>query len=40
MVEELNNKKKEELTFLNSLLTEKRVRFNGMIADIRSSISL
>lgn len=40
MVENLNNKKKEELTFLNSLLTDKRVRFNGMIADIRSSISL
>lgn len=40
MVDDLNNKKKEELTFLNSLLTEKRVRFNGMIADIRSSISL
>jgi hypothetical protein len=40
MAEDLNKKKKEELTFLNSLLTEKRIRFNGMIADVRSSISL
>lgn len=40
MAKDLNEKKKEELTFLNSLLTDKRVRFNGMVADIRSSISL
>ena len=40
MAEDLNEKKKEELTFLNSLLTDKRGRFNGMVADIRSSISL
>lgn len=40
MVEELNTKKKEELSFLNSLLTDKRVRFNGMVADIRATISI
>ena len=40
MAKDLNEKKKEELTFLNSLLTDKRGRFNGMVADIRSSISL
>lgn len=40
MAEDLASKKKEELTFLNSLLTEKRIRFNGMVADIRASISI
>lgn len=40
MAEALSKKKKEELTFLNSLLTEKRVRFNSMIADVRASVSL
>lgn len=40
IAETLNAKKKEEITFLNSLLTKKRVRFDGIIADVRSSVSL
>lgn len=40
MTEVLTAKKKEELTFLNRLLDEKRIRFNGMVADVRASISI
>jgi hypothetical protein len=40
MTEALTSKKKEELTFLNRLLDEKRIRFNGMVAEVRASISL
>ena len=38
MTESLKEKKKEELTFLNGLLNEKRIRFNGMVADIKASL--
>lgn len=40
MTESLKEKKKEELTFLNGLLNEKRIRFNGMVAEVRASISI
>lgn len=40
MTEALTSKKKEELTFLNRLLDEKRIRFNSMVAEVRASISL
>jgi len=40
MAEKVSAKKKEEITFLNSLLTKKRVRFDGIIADVRASVSL
>lgn len=40
MADTVNGKKKEEITFLNSLLTKKRVRFDGIIADVRATVSL
>lgn len=40
MIETLTNKKKENLTLLNSLLTSKRVRFDTVIADVRSTVAL